>query len=1262
MGRWLRIVALAVGGLILVTLISVLAVLYTPPGRAFIIANAEAAIEDALGGEAEITTLRGALPNHIFIENLVLTDAGAPWARIDQAEMRWRALRVLGGDIDIASLIIDGGALLREPPEKPDEDDEPFAIKLPAELPSLTIADIQINNFQSSLGGVSARVDGIGAVAMGGDRINARLNLTSAGDADTIDLTVNIAPDAERVFIDATIASQENGVIGSIADLGGPLFVEINADSPTERALITVNGLIGAYGRINADIVADLSDLAAIDANGNFEAGTRLADIEELAEPVRFNFNLQDEERGGRLIINRVLSSAGAVAGDIAWAGLRENDNNLTADLRFTFAENYRPEVQEILGRDVTLGASLERRRDDYGVDLRLRGDGLDAAIANASTDLRRKIAGDVTASMTPRDDLLPNPVRLTAKMSLDLDEAVSLRAIDLGVGDDLRLEGAADYAFADESLRFDGDVDASPAFISTFAPSIVPQGRITASIDAAGAAELFTMTANVETPDIMFGDNVAPAFVADIALSGLPKLPTGEIEAKAINGAGDFAATLRSSQTGRIAAPEIRYVGAGFNLNGMGAFNPETQSGEIDLAYEGGENATPWPGLNIAGAFAAKGQFARDGRRTDLSVTSENLRVNTTRLEGFALNAAGPPDAIATTLSARRLAVADATPATDVSLAATINPKDDIRIRLTEMNASFADNVARLIEPGVITIADSVSLDNIRLGWSQRGRIAIDGVFSATRWRGDFDIVDINIPQTDGRATLKLALDTDNAEPASGAFQMQSLISEENASLSGTLKWDGAALTVSSLPAADALDMRLSLPAKLIRAPALSVSTDGAIDGYVRYDGAIEPFAAFMPPELQTLEGFLAINFDISGTTENPALAGRAEITDGAYTELRSGLSIAGLHTRADANVSTTGSDISFSGGARGGGQTGADTITIGGMMTLTDVSRLDLNISLNNAALSAFPVNTVRADGALKIAGALDAISATGEISVRELDAEIITPETTGLVPIEVVNINDIEDSAGRAPTTKSSTISYDVNLIADDRIFIRGRGLDSEWSASVRAVSIRNEPTVLGAMRLRRGTIDFSGRRFDISRGAITFDRLSPNNPLLDIRAEFETSEGVTATIEISGRAREPNIELNSTPDLPDEDIMALVLFGKPAGELTAFESLQTAQALASLGGIGPFGGTGVTGSIRRATGLDMLNFDIDPENGGGSLTVGKYVADGLFVSATQDAQGTGGAVIVEYEITDNISVETEVRQDGDQTVSANWKKDF
>ncbi len=122
------------------------------------------------------------------------------------------------------------------------------------------------------------------------------------------------------------------------------------------------------------------------------------------------------------------------------------------------------------------------------------------------------------------------------------------------------------------------------------------------------------------------------------------------------------------------------------------------------------------------------------------------------------------------------------------------------------------------------------------------------------------------------------------------------------------------------------------------------------------------------------------------------------------------------------------------------------------------------------------------------------------------------------------------------------------------------------------------------------------------------------------------------------------------------------MALILFGKPASELSAIESLQSAQALASLGGIGPFGGGGVVNSLRQSTGLDLLNVDFDPEDGAAALTVGKYIADGLFVSATQDVRGQNASVRVQYEVNDNIAVETDLRQDGDQTISTNWKKDF
>jgi len=291
--------------------------------------------------------------------------------------------------------------------------------------------------------------------------------------------------------------------------------------------------------------------------------------------------------------------------------------------------------------------------------------------------------------------------------------------------------------------------------------------------------------------------------------------------------------------------------------------------------------------------------------------------------------------------------------------------------------------------------------------------------------------------------------------------------------------------------------------------------------------------------------------------------------------------------------------------------------------------------------------------------------------------MDVEVITPETTGLVDIDVVVVSGadpgvnnliaeetLSQKAGESSGPKASSFAYDVDIVADDRLFVRGRGLESEWSADLTVRNNGSEPLVLGAVSLVRGTFDFAGRRFDVTTGEILFDRLSPNDPVIDLAADYETADGLVATVSVSGRSSGPTVELPSTPSGPQNDIMALVLFGKPTEQLSAVESLQTAQALASLGGVGPFGGGGggIVGSLRQSTGLDLLNVDLDGPGGAASLTAGKYLADGLFVSATQDVNGNNGSIRVEYELTDNITVESRVRADGDQTVSANYKKDF
>jgi translocation and assembly module TamB len=1269
MKRILIITGLTLIAIVAVAGASLWGLLNTDTGRRIIIAQAETAIADAVGGTAKIGALKGALPGEIILQTIVLSDEGGPWATIETINIALRPFKLLRGQVDIQNLDIISAHLLRKPPEEKRADTEAplaFSLKLPNNLPDITIDKFSLVNFQSDLGNEPLRLDGAGNLDIGGRDIVANIKITSENNLDDIDAAINLQRNAGQAFLDITIAAAEGGIIATLAAADGPIDLTLKGGGPINAAQFSIDTGIGAYGKLTAKLSGDLERIVSADLAGQFTPGPALGDIEELNLPVIFDLRIDERGRGGVVTINRLTSAIGDITGTAQWKGASGALKNLSLDLHTVFAENYRPDLLNYLGEAATIAANVERKRGAFAVDGSFTSNTLTFAIRKGKTDLRKQFTGEVSAEIGAMEQFsfLNAKAMLTGVIDADLDDKIDVQKLSVTLDHGSSLGGAGFYAFNTQELAFAGALEASPTLISSFGAPIDLTGNTHSEIDITGTLDQFTLTAAIKTPAAKVNNAPAPPLVIDIALAGLPLKPTGQITARAPGGEGQFKAVLRSSEDGRISVPELGYRSETFTLTGSGAYRPEAQAIDIALAYSGQTDAEPWPGLPLAGDFEARGALAMSGEETRFILTSQRLVSETFGLSGLLLTAEGAPDAVSLGATVTRLTTPPTGMVQDFSLAGKLDISDVLAVTLTQISGLVANTRFSLRAPSKIQLKDGVSVENFRLNWGSAGRIALDGAFSPTRWRADIRLSDVNVPGADGVASATIYLDTDEPIPARGALEMRSLLVDN---LTDAIKtgfvWNGEAVIVQSAADEAHLDMRISYPALLTKAPALSINTEGALDGYIRYDGPIGPVAAYLPPALQTLEGDLDANFKLSGSTTDPALSGQAKVTDGAYTELRTGLSIIGVHTEATASYGAAGSQFRFSGGARGADQSGDDTITLDGEIALTDEARLDLRINFDNAELSAHPVSQLRASGEVSIAGPLDALAANGAIQIAELSAEIVTPENTGLVPIEVVSHTGEEThSISSSKTTTQAPIDLDFKIDADDRIFIRGRGLESEWSTSITATTEKQAALILGRMKLRRGWLDFSGRRFTLTRGEITFDRLSPNNPLLNIRAEYKTSDGVTAIIAVSGRADEPKITLTANPPSSSNDIMALILFGKPADQLSALESLQAAQALASLGGIGPFGGAGFAGTLRRSTGLDLLNFDLDPEKGGGSLTVGKYVADGLFVTATQDAQGDNGSVRIQYEITDSITVETEVKQDGNQTVSANWKRDF
>ncbi len=1266
MKRALVIIAAVALGVALVAIAAYGWLFSSPQGRGAIESRLEAEIGEIFGGEAEIGALQGALPARIVLNDIRIRDADGEWLLIPRTTVVWRPFALFRKKIIIEDVSIDGARLSRATRRKDDVSERPRGFELPDQLPFIVIDALSVNDLEvAAPNGKAVRIDGAGVVRMGGRTLFIRINANSDDERDSI--AALIERSGEALASDVTIVSADNGALSTLLGLDGALFVEAKGGGPLNDYRLALNARLGAYGALNGALTGDLKKLDRLTLVADAELGERLSNTARIiGEKANISVAFAPSEGGGALEIGRFKSEIVDIDGRARWRNRGGALAIVEIDMRAALADGWRPELRRYLGDAIAVKGEIKPQNGAYLASGRVTASLVGGAIENAETDLRDYIRGRADLTLKENGALPPafkKGASASGAFDVAFDGAVKATPIELETIEGLFFKGDASYVFDSEAFTVKGDATLTPSLAAAASSNVQLSRNLTAALDLAGVPDDFGGRIIATTPAARVQGAVLPPMRATLAATGMPSNSKGQLTARAVDGSrrlnANFVQTI--SDAWRIGG--LDYVGREFALKGGGAYDPKTGEGAVDLAYRGREGAEPLPGFLLVGDFTAKGALRR-GENNRIEIKSSMLASERWASQGLTATATGSPDRLHVAATAGEASVNALAPVTDISAALAIEPRNGPLISLNKFDAKIGGAPFKTSRAALIDLGDGVRVENFRAAAGRKGSIAFDGAFNDARWRGKLAARAAPIVSAASVIDLNLDLDTDRRQPAAGDFMLTSQLTKaQTASLSGAFTWDGARLRIVDSGDESAFNLDLKLPVRLVRGPALSVDVSGALAGTARYNGRVETVAGFLPATLQTLEGELAVQGRASGTLDDPKLSGSLTVRNGAFTELSTGLSIVNIDATARANAAATGSRIEFD--AAGGGVSQTEkSITAKGVVTIAGETRLASKFTMDNARLSAGPVSEVTASGEIDVSGPFSDLLAKGAFNVSNLDAQVFTPESTGLVDINVVAVNgDGEPAPSAERTAPPPSIRYDIAVKGDDRIYIRGRGLESEWRADVNISGRADDPAIVGEMRLRKGDIAFSGRRFDMTRGAVTFDRLSLNNPILDMRAERETRSGVVAAIVIAGRAASPKISLESSPTLPPEDIMALILFDKPANELSAIESLQVAEGLASLGGIGPFGGDGLTGSARRALGLDLLSVDIDQaDSAASSLTVGKYVADGLFVSATQDARGQNGSVRIEYEIDDSFTVETELRQDGDQTVSANWKHDF
>ncbi|MHB9879616.1 translocation/assembly module TamB domain-containing protein [Pacificimonas sp. ICDLI1SI03] len=434
-------------------------------------------------------------------------------------------------------------------------------------------------------------------------------------------------------------------------------------------------------------------------------------------------------------------------------------------------------------------------------------------------------------------------------------------------------------------------------------------------------------------------------------------------------------------------------------------------------------------------------------------------------------------------------------------------------------------------------------------------------------------------------------------------------------------------------------------------------------LSGGLRYNGPASALFSFAGLAGQHLEGPLAIAADVSGRLDAPRLTGVVKANSLVYENETFGTRIADL--RLDGRFTNTDFVLNQMAGRAGEG-----TVSASGRASLSaeDGYPIDLSVTVDNAQLAEGEGISARVSGDLNIVnGPNRPASISGTLTLPEARYRIVRQggeEIAELAGVRrrPVSLESVENAAGEEEeAVPPSDWNLDIDIRADNRIFVTGMGLESEWQMDLNVGGTASDYRVRGELEILRGTFGFANSSFDLTRGIIEMTGEKEINPRLDIRAETDV-DTVTAIINITGRAYDPQIAFTSRPVRPEDEILSLILFGGPPSELGALEAVQLAASLNSLRGSGG-GGLNPIASLRGATGFDRLKIvGADEATGRGTaLAVGQYLADDIYVEVITDTRGFT-ATQIEIALSRALSILSSVSTFGGQAVNLRYSKDY
>ena len=1202
----------------------------------------------AAGREVRVTGFRGALSSLARIDQITIADDQGIWLTLNGIALDWNRTAVLAGRFSVNSLTADEIIMARRPvadPKLPAPEARGFA------LPQLPIS---INIGKLAAGRVELGPDVLGTplqvsieaaltLAGGEGQTTLAMTRTDAGPAGRVALTASYANATRNLVIDLEATEAAGGVAATLIGLPGTPATELTVmgqgiiDDFAADIRLATDGMDRLTGRVNLTTDAEGANSFAARLGGNV-APLFLPDYAAFFGP-----DVQLDLAGSR-------APTGAL--DLQRLSVQTQAMVLNGSLRL--APDGLPEVLALTGRiasadgtSVLLPTTGEDRLYIGSADLTVRFDGArdegwSAQMALAGVDHPAIRAGQVLLSgsgriaRTPQGNQVGATLRLLAADLAPTDPALA-QALGTGATATMRAvwqEGqplslsevalaGADYTLTARGkiddlaagLRLDGQLTVEATDLARFSGLAGRPLGGRALVQGQGQGSLlggdFDVTAAIQGTGLSIGQAEVDNLLRGDTVIDLSVLRDGT--GTMLRQLDLAASTLAVSASGRLAS-------AGSDLAADLNFSDLSVLGQ---AYRGGLTAT----AKVIGTVGA-GSLVLDGQGRDLAV--------------------GQPQADGLLRGQSRLSVA------------LRSDKGAVVVdRATISNAQVTADVTGRVDGAATDIGGTVTLASLRpLGPGLGGSLTAKARATGTPQTGTLTLdaaskgLSVGQPQADrllaGYTTLSLALRTEG-----GAVRVdKAKLDNPQLTVDATGRTSGAtrrvdltatlrdlglilpefpgALTVAGSAVDDGTGYRVDLtgrgPGQIdARVTGRMASNLSRADLTVTGTGQAALANPFIAP--QSVEGPLRFDLRLNGPLALNSVSGKVSLTGGRVAIPAAPFSLQGVNAQAD--LARGRAQLAVTAGVSSGG-----SIEVRGPVALTPPFAGNLSMALRDVVLRDPDLYEVRAVGQLRVNGPLTGgalISGTIDLP----DAEIRVPTTdisgAGAIPdlkhmAEPAAVRLTRARAGLIATTDRDRqasaprrpFALDVTVNAPNQIFLRGRGLDAELGGAVRVRGTTDAPSPSGEIRLLRGRLDILGRRLDLTEAQITLG--GSLDPVLRVVAST-TSDGITSNVVISGQISDPQVSFTSSPPLPDEEVIAHLLFGRDLSQLSAFQAAQLAGAVATLAGRG---GDGVIARLRKGFGLDDLDIVAD-QDGAASVRVGKYISKKVY---SEVVVGNGG----------------------------------